>query len=192
MRSRGSRADASREIRQVGYLSRWTMSWHPREVAIGGMTGMVGAILGVGSVVGLRSDLGWASGSSPAGPSGDWGAGWPRGECCARRRPAWSPWEMTVTAPKKGDTGQMGAGRYRCWDRKPSTPGWLIFTGSSSTSSRSGPSTPASAAGAATAGRDDRAGRSQRILGAVGAGSGRDGAVTTDPPGPVPTGRGAH
>src|SRR5262245_54614535 len=38
------------------------MSWHPRVVSIGGMTGLVGALLGVGSVLGLRSDLGWVAG----------------------------------------------------------------------------------------------------------------------------------
>ena len=61
-----SRAEPRRRVMRDpasrGHLSRWTMSWQPREVAIGGMTGMVGAILGVGSVVGLRSDLGWAIG----------------------------------------------------------------------------------------------------------------------------------
>ncbi len=50
------------------------MSWHPREVAIGGITGMVGTILGVASVVGLRSDLGWASGLMVGGAVGGLGS----------------------------------------------------------------------------------------------------------------------
>ena len=38
------------------------MSWHRGVVSIGGVTGVVGALLGVGSVLGLRSELGWAVG----------------------------------------------------------------------------------------------------------------------------------
>jgi twitching motility protein PilJ len=38
------------------------MSWHPRVVSIGGITGLAGALLGVGSALALRPDLGWLAG----------------------------------------------------------------------------------------------------------------------------------
>ena len=89
--------------------------------------------------------------------------------------------------------GRTGTGRYRSWDRK-AFDAWIAHLHEVLDHFEAGPGRARrrDAAGAATASRDERAGRSRRILGEVGAGSGRDGPVAAVPPGPVPTGRGAH
>jgi ABC-type transporter Mla subunit MlaD len=50
------------------------MTWRPRVVSIGGLAGMVGAILGVGAVQVLRADLGWLVGLLAGGAAGGIGS----------------------------------------------------------------------------------------------------------------------
>src|SRR5262245_11116189 len=53
---------------------RCRMSWRPRAVSIGGLAGMVGAILGVAAVRVLRTDLGWLVGLLAGGAAGGIGS----------------------------------------------------------------------------------------------------------------------
>jgi ABC-type transporter Mla subunit MlaD len=50
------------------------MSWRPRVVSIGGVTGMVGTLLGGSSVLMLRADLGWLIGLLAGGAAGGLGS----------------------------------------------------------------------------------------------------------------------
>jgi twitching motility protein PilJ len=79
------------------------MSWRPRVVSIGGLTGMVGALLGAGAVLGLRTELGWLVGLFAGGVAGALGC-WLSAERLVRHATA-----CLAAVGDDGDGREMGA-----------------------------------------------------------------------------------
>ena len=153
---------------------------------------MVGAILGVGSVVWLRSDLGWAIGLLAGGAVGGLGS-WlaARRAAATRRRPAWPPWEMTMTVPN-GRT-RVRRGRIVPVLGSESFDAWIAHLHDVLDHFRQVQAEHAGASGwrGNSGSRDERAGGIERSpqRGRTRAGKGRS--SHCGPPGPIPTGRGA-